>query len=57
MYTYTYYLQKYITLLIRETRNAVTVMLAVMNLFPKLINAVIVRPVKMYQTISKHIMF
>ena len=28
-----------------------------MNLFTKIINAVIVRPVKMYQTISKHIMF
>ena len=46
-----------LTLLIRITINAVTVMFAVMNLFPKLINAVIVRPVKMYQTIAKRIMF
>ena len=52
-----YYSKFCLTLLIRITINAVTVMFAVMNLFPKLINAVIVRPVKMYQTISKHIMF
>ena len=56
-YTYDYYSIVCLTLLIRITINAVTVMFAVMNLFPKLINAVIVRPVKMYQTISKHIMF
>ena len=45
------------TLLIRKAINAVTAMFAVLKIIPKIINAVIVRPVKMYQTISKHIMF
>ena len=52
-----YYLEKYITLLIRKTINAATVMFAVMEIIQKIINAVIVMPVKMCQTISKHIMF
>ena len=46
-----------LTLLIRKTINAVTVMSAVMEIIQKLINAVTVMPVKMCQTISKHIMF
>ena len=52
-----YYLEIGFTLLIRKTINAVTVMLAVMRIIQKTINAVPVMPVKMYQTISKHIMF
>ena len=52
-----YYLKKYVALLIRKTINAVTVMLAVMEIIQKIINAVTVIPVEMYQTISKHIMF
>ena len=46
-----------IILLIRNTINAATVMFAVMEIIQKIINAVIVMPVKMCQTISKHIMF
>ena len=45
------------TLLIRKTINAATVMFAVMEIIQKIINAVIVMPVKMCQSISKHIMF
>ena len=52
-----YYSKKYVTLLIRKTINAATVMFAVMEIIQKIINAVIVMPVKMCQTISKHIMF
>ena len=52
-----YYLKKYVALLIRKTINAVTVMFAVMKIIQQIINAVTVIPVKMYQTISKHIMF
>ena len=37
--------------------NAATVMFAVMKIIQKTISAVPVMPVKMYQTISKHIMF
>ena len=50
-------IQNCFTLLIRKPISAVTVTLAVMKAFQKLINAVPVMPVKMYQTISKHIMF
>ena len=52
-----YYLKKYVALSIRKTINAVTVMLAVMKIIQQIMNAVTVIPVKMYQTISKHIMF
>ena len=43
--------------IIQKTLNAVTVMFAVMKTIQKTINAVPVMPIKMYQTISKHIMF
>ena len=52
-----YYLKKYVTLAIRKAINDVNVMFAVMGMVQKIINAVTVMPVKMYQTISKHIMF
>ena len=52
-----YYSKWCLTLLIRITINAVTVIFAAMILFPKSINAVIVMPVKMYPTISKHTIF
>ena len=45
------------TLLMCKTINAVTVMFAVMKRIQHIINAVPVMPVKMYQTVSKHIMF
>ena len=51
-----YYSKCCLTLLIRITINAVTVMVAVITLFPKFINAVIVRPVKMYQNIAYHVL-
>ena len=50
-------LEKYVTLLIRKTITAVSVMLAVLKRIPETINAVHVMPVKMCQAISKHIMF
>ena len=49
--------EKCVSLLIRKTINAVTVMFAVMKIIQQIINAVTVIPVKMYQTISKHSMF
>ena len=48
--------EKYVTLLIWKSINAVTVMFAVMTIIAKIINAVPVMPVKMYQTIAKHTM-
>ena len=47
-----YYLKICFKLLIRKTINAVTVMLAVMRIFQKTMNAVPVMPVKIYSTIS-----
>ena len=49
--------RKFISSLIRKTITAATVMFAVMKMIQKIINAVPVMPVEMYQTISKHIMF
>ena len=42
-----YYVEKQVTLLIRKTINAATVMFAVMEIIQKIINAVIVMPVNM----------
>ena len=52
-----YYFEKGVTSLIRKTFNAPTVMLAVLKIIQNTVNAVTVMLVKMYQTISKHIMF
>ena len=50
-----YYSQFCLTLLIRKAIHAVTVMFAVMKIIQKQLMLLV--PVNMYQTISKHVMF
>ena len=52
MYRHT--IEKNVALSIHKPSNAVTVMLAVMQIIQKTLNAAPVMPVKMYQTILKH---